>query len=958
MKIWSLQVFSFALFLFFSQVIMALDVKTRNGDQRSFDYLELENGLKIFLISDREAQKAAASLDVNVGAGDDPIDRGGLAHFLEHMLFLGSEKYPEPDGFTDYISGHGGAYNAYTTLTHTNYFFDIDAKYLENALDRFSSMFSSPRLDEQYIEREINAVHSEFTSKYTSEHFRNRDVMSELVIPGHPLSRFMTGNLSSLDVKKPRPIKQDLVTFYQKRYSANIMTLVVTGPQSLVQLKSWVSKMFAGIPVNPSITLSKRDDLFDEGFLPARLSIEPAKEIRKLSLLFPVPESRPYSRFKPTVYLSHLMGHEAKGSLLSVLKEAGWATGLSAGGKTRWRGGEAFTVDIALTPEGVNHAGDIEALFFETVALIKEQGLNAWRYEELKNLGVMNFKFAEQVDPIHEVMWIASQLHRVEPQSVFFEPYQYDAFNKSLIEKYLQYFNQNNYLATLVAPGLETDRVSEIYKVPYRLEKKAGKVSSLGKASKRLSEGLFLPEKNEFIPTDFEIYGVSTDGKTQADPVQIINKKNVMAWYANDNTFDVPKASVQGRVRLPFVAESVDHYVMAQMFTKIINESLAEATYNAKVGGLSYSLSANYRGFSLEFRGFHDSLPELVEVVSRQVQKFVKDEAFRVELTDQFFEKVRVDYERRANNRRKEKPYAQIFRDMPSVLYDPYWSAETVHEAYQNADKNRFLASVEQILDGGAVEVFAFGNLKKRHAKKLVKKLVKNIPVKNNDQLKIPQGYVVNLRDGGDAIAKEVPTEEKDQALILYVQGRGDSFLDRALSLVTQQAISTAFFTQLRTEKQLGYVVYSTNYSIKNVPGIIGVIQSPDNSVVDIYKHMQAFFKSEQQNLLKNFERDKQSVISNLNEKQKNQMDLASEYWSQILLENFSFNDREDLIKAVESVSPEQVAEFYKEVFLEKERNLIFAAGSSVESFKKNKNVTFMKDHDDFKKKSSKYAYP
>ena len=60
--------------------------------------LELPNGMKAILISDPEAERSAASLSVGMGSLSDPKKRPGMAHFLEHMLFLGTEKYPEPEG--------------------------------------------------------------------------------------------------------------------------------------------------------------------------------------------------------------------------------------------------------------------------------------------------------------------------------------------------------------------------------------------------------------------------------------------------------------------------------------------------------------------------------------------------------------------------------------------------------------------------------------------------------------------------------------------------------------------------------------------------------------------------------------------------------------------------------------------------------------------------------------------
>lgn len=102
----------------FSQTVI-----TSSVNDREHRYLELENGLKVLLVHDGSADKAAAALDVYIGSADNPKDRPGLAHFLEHMLFLGTEKYPEPDAYQAFVNANGGSHNAFTATEHTNYFF-------------------------------------------------------------------------------------------------------------------------------------------------------------------------------------------------------------------------------------------------------------------------------------------------------------------------------------------------------------------------------------------------------------------------------------------------------------------------------------------------------------------------------------------------------------------------------------------------------------------------------------------------------------------------------------------------------------------------------------------------------------------------------------------------------------------------------------------------------------------
>ena len=124
------------------------------NDSREYRAVRLDNGIEVLLVSDPAVEKSAAALSVGVGLMFDPMAYQGMAHFLEHMLFMGTEAYPDIDGYMTYINENGGSRNAYTWLDITNYMFEIKNSAYEGALDRFSHFFKTPLLDPEYIEKE------------------------------------------------------------------------------------------------------------------------------------------------------------------------------------------------------------------------------------------------------------------------------------------------------------------------------------------------------------------------------------------------------------------------------------------------------------------------------------------------------------------------------------------------------------------------------------------------------------------------------------------------------------------------------------------------------------------------------------------------------------------------------------------------------------------------------------
>ena len=136
----------------------AVEVVKSESDLREYRYIKLENKLSVLLISDPTTDQAAAAMSVGVGYFCDPENLPGIAHFCEHMLFLGTEKYPDENEYSSFLSSNGGYSNAYTSSEDTNYYFEINHPHLKGALKRFAQFFISPLFTEDGTARELEAA--------------------------------------------------------------------------------------------------------------------------------------------------------------------------------------------------------------------------------------------------------------------------------------------------------------------------------------------------------------------------------------------------------------------------------------------------------------------------------------------------------------------------------------------------------------------------------------------------------------------------------------------------------------------------------------------------------------------------------------------------------------------------------------------------------------------------------
>ena len=204
-------------------------------DHRTYDYRVLPNGLRVVLISDPVTDAEGASVNVAAGSFNDPSDYLGLAHFCEHMLFLGTDKYPEENMYSNYLSTHGGYDNAYTSAQETNFFFRVNAGFLKQPLDMLAQFFISPLFTPNHTYSEMYAVNQEHEKNLHSDSWKIYQVLRTVSNPNHPFSQFSTGNFETLN--KSGTLDQ-LHSYYNKSYIAKNVSLCVFVLVSFVRVVS------------------------------------------------------------------------------------------------------------------------------------------------------------------------------------------------------------------------------------------------------------------------------------------------------------------------------------------------------------------------------------------------------------------------------------------------------------------------------------------------------------------------------------------------------------------------------------------------------------------------------------------------------------------------------------------------------------------------------------------------
>ena len=340
------------------------------NDQSAYRRLELPNGMKALLLSDPKLNVASASVAVAVGSLSDPPGRPGLAHYLEHMLFLGTQKYPSEAEYGEYLRRNGGYHNAYTASDRTNYHLEVQPGAFEGALDRFAQFFIAPLFTPEFNEREVNAVNSEYQKNLENDSWRQYALEDTMVREGHPARHFSIGSRETL----AGTTREELLAFHHRYYSANRMTLALTGPRVAGPARAMGAPLFRARarPAAARAALPGRLPAAQAGAAPAAHGADQGPAVAS-RCRFPLPDLRPYAGSKPAELVGYVLGNEGPGSLLAALKAEGLATGLSAGAGAETPDYGSFDIQISLTPEGLQAYPRVLAMIFAAIDFAARQ---------------------------------------------------------------------------------------------------------------------------------------------------------------------------------------------------------------------------------------------------------------------------------------------------------------------------------------------------------------------------------------------------------------------------------------------------------------------------------------------------------------------------------------------------------------------------------------------------------
>lgn len=788
------------------------------NDTAEFRRFVLENGMKVLLLSDPKLNKSSAALTVGVGSLSDPPERQGLAHFLEHMLFLGTEKYPDVADFDAYLKANGGYNNAGTWPDHTTYMLEIRHEAFPGALDRFSQFFIAPLFDPTFTEREMNAVNSEFHRHLEHDGRRAAQVAATRYREGHPMAHFAIGNRETLT----GTTREELLAFYEQYYSADQMALALTGRASLDELEAWAREYFGPVP-----NRGRKPVRFSPDYLPEKpalrlLRVAAVKDERQISLEFPLPSTVRHWQSKPDVLLGFILGYEGEGSLLSHLKNEGLATALAAGSYDYAQSFASFRIEIDLTPAGLENYPRVLELVFAAIAELKRADYPGYLFHERQTMARLEEAYRDKGEGASRAVDLSTLLWTYPLEVAERVPFLWVREDADAYRELLAQLRPDNLLVTLLARGLPTDQVEPYYGTEYSYSEETGPAYTALLDPPKVA-GIHLPAPNPFIPTEV--------GQLALRPVQLIAEPVLSLYYWQDTEFQRPLVAELYRFRFPRSLATREGAARLMFYEACVREALNEIAYTAGEAGLHLEITADLDGVQINLDGYDATAPRLREAVVESLVDF--------ELPEARFAAIKDRLVRSLEDFALQEAFQIAQQTRRTVAREFYYRPDELLPVARELTLDAVRRFARQLYQRGRIEALVHGNVTAEEAVAAARQFAGTLKTR--------------AAGAGDLIARRMLVQPPGDTILLVeqVQGSNSAFRReyilgedtpeiRAATVLLSNAIQDPVYSELRTRQQLGYIVGGAAFSEFRVHGMLVLVQSAEYAPQELQQRAEA----------------------------------------------------------------------------------------------------------------------
>lgn len=934
-------------------------IKSPN-DNNEYYTSTLPNGIKYFIISDSEADKSAASINIAIGYLHNPVEIEGLAHFLEHTLFLGTEKYPGKNEFGEFLSKNSGSTNAYTSIDSTNFHFDISNEEIETGLDMFSQFFISPLFTKELIEKELKAIDSEYKMDIRDDRERVAHLICMEGNPNSPLRKFNCGCLQTL---QRDTIRDDVIKFYQKYYHPKLMNLCVYSNKPIDEMKKIIEDKFNVIKPFETNTVPPENhlSLYTNENMGYFYKIIPVKNLASLEFCYSINvDANKFYSSSPFEYIVFILAHEGENSLTSYLRRCQYIFSLICDYTVQASTDTELTITIELTPNGYDHYEDIIAMVVQYIERMQKDDVIESYFREIQKRGEIDFAYFEKSEPLDVCIETSENLMLFPPEKAISVNYLVEEYDPKLIKEMLSKLTPKNLNVFLLSQKnvLDSSKIQteKWFNIKYTKESLVIKQD--------VEFGLKgYPVNNIFIPNTFDLINYKAEGiEITPYPKKIEDNEHII-WYKGDDMFKMPKVYMSSRVYISNLNMDISKFnAYATLWLRILNDEISEIGYLGELSQNSFSIHYSSNSININIVCFSDTIENYVSTILKKIV-FLREHFKSIEDIDKKYSIKLEKLIKEIINSRYDNVETQSYTKLSNLLLIPYVNKDTKLVLYESMFKNHeetqeisseFLSFISSQAKKTKFEWLVQGNITSKKATEIISRIESSISQSSSRLTldEIRKCRIVSLPENHQYIYEFTSCDKENENsnfLSYYQVGNLSLTTEEGIKVYSglrliEQIFSEDFFDEIRTKEQIGYYVTFSIYNVHNIFGFVCFVQSTVVHPKDIARKVEDFFldfdlNDEENFTQEDFESYKSSLINLLKEKD---LTLAEEFernYNKVYSRDYNFDRKEKVIACLEKeITRDYIIELFNNYIFKNQRRIdIYLIGKDAKEKEKEK---------------------
>ena len=778
-------------------------------DKREYTYGVLSNNIKYVLVYDNTLIKTHVSASVHCGNYNDYKYFYGIAHFIEHLLFMGSDKYPSENHFYNKINEYNGYTNAFTSSNTTNYIFDILNNGFIEVLDIFSRFFIDPSFNINSIKKEMNAVDSEHMKNLNNDNRKLFHLYNIIANIDSPLNTFSTGNLKTLDIAN---IKNLILSFYNNYYTTDNISICIISSLSKDTMYNTLLNTFGKIKTSIKKKFIIKQPFYNKAknnmyFLKSNSSFI------KIIYFWEFLQNNYYDFYILVCYLNN----KSKESLYNYLYILGYINDFY----TYIEDAGIFYININLTSLGYNNLQHINNIIFSYISNIKNVDLIEFNSYITKKDQIIFDYYDDKSDTDYATNISINNL-LVNSRCVInrYINREQNKTNDYLHQIITKYINDANKIIIINSNICIYNDIKYCNMTFYDCE--YGLINNNIKQNDIDISWTHLNTKNPYLNQSIKLY---KEYKYIYSPILISDN----IWYSYFNKKVNPLVIVWLSINNNIFYLTAKNRILSSMFIDILMYIINIKLYKLIDVGYKFYMSEDMtnKNITLLIIGYNNekNLKYIINIILKYISNITK--YMKELINDIFITNLINSHENDINNISNYKPSAYnsylLLCDISSIN-----KLNNLIKAISSITKESIYLYNSNILNNTYLNLFIIGSIKIKYIENIV------------DTRYMEYFSIYNIIKNKKIVVKPIDIinpniNEYNNLIILYYPLKTSSTLQWLTMKIFLAIFSTIFFNELRTNNQLGYIV-SMRHQYIDKSYIIQEIQSSYSPEVIISK--------------------------------------------------------------------------------------------------------------------------